>query len=275
MPKQGLICERKTVFFNAAVLSLKTYKGEVIRHMLRKIILNGREVSCELERKKVKNVNLRVRADGSIYVSASRRVSEEFIMSFILSKADFILRAIDRYERLAESVPKSDYYQDGDKISFLGRAVRLKVICGSKNRVRHICNGEEFLLVEVKDVENAELRKRTVEKWLREICVETVNKECRKIYPLFEPFGIAYPEIKFRHMVSRWGSCQPKRGILTFNTALIETPIECVEYVAAHEFTHFLHPDHSARFYASLAQIVPDWKERRKKMERYGVKGRR
>ena len=51
--------------------------------------------------------------------------------------------------------------------------------------------------------------------------------------------------------------------MLTFNTLLIEAPVECIEYVVAHEFTHFLEANHSKNFYNKLEKIIPDWKQRK------------
>lgn len=48
--------------------------------------------------KKVKNINLRVSADGTVHVSANNRVPVEVIEEFILSKADFILKALEKYK---------------------------------------------------------------------------------------------------------------------------------------------------------------------------------
>jgi predicted metal-dependent hydrolase len=73
-------------------------------------------------------------------------------------------------------------------------------------------------------------------------------------------------------MVSRWGSCQPRENILCFNTALIEAPVECIEYVVAHEFTHFLEANHSKSFYNKLEKIIPDWKQRRNILNNKKVK---
>ena len=68
-----------------------------------------------------------------------------------------------------------------------------------------------------------------------------------------------------------WGNCQPKRKILTFNYTLVKAPIDCIEYVVAHEFTHFLYADHSKLFYNQLAAIMPDWKARQTELNKYIV----
>jgi predicted metal-dependent hydrolase len=60
-----------------------------------------------------------------------------------------------------------------------------------------------------------------------------------------------------------------KRGIITLNKRLIETPRECIEYVIMHEFTHFIQPNHSRKFYDLLAVFMPDWKSRKATLEKY------
>ena len=62
--------------------------------MNKAIVLNGREVSYELERKRVKNINLRIRSDCSVYVSANDRIADSVIEEFLHKKAEYIVSAI-------------------------------------------------------------------------------------------------------------------------------------------------------------------------------------
>ena len=93
---------------------------------------------------------------------------------------------------------------------------------------------------------------------------DVILKLCKNIYPYFESRGIEHPKIKFRKMVSRWGSCNITKKVLTFNINLMYAPAGCIEYVVLHEFTHFLQPNHSSKFYEELEKICPDWKKWRK-----------
>jgi predicted metal-dependent hydrolase len=47
---------------------------------------------------------------------------------------------------------------------------------------------------------------------------------------------------------------------------LLEAPVQCIEYVVAHEFTHFLEANHSRNFYKKLEAVMPDWKARKNKL---------
>ena len=139
-----------------------------------------------------------------------------------------------------------------------------EVVGGVKNTADF--DGESIVLT-VKDTGNLELKKKTLDKWLTSVCRETVDSLISSVYPAFEIYGIPYPQIKYRRMKSMWGNCRAERGILTFNYALAHAPLPCIEYVVYHEFTHFLEPNHSARFYAGLDSFLPDWRERKRILE--------
>lgn len=97
---------------------------------------------------------------------------------------------------------------------------------------------------------------------------ETFGEICEEVYQRFKKYNILYPELKTREMSSRWGLCQPRKGIITLNSKLIEAPRHYIEYVVLHEFVHFICPDHSKKFYRFLTMMMPDWEERKKELEK-------
>ncbi len=235
--------------------------------MTHTVLLKGREVRYELQRKRVKNINLRIKPDMSVYVSASPYITVAEIERFMREKEDLILRALDRFSE-SGAERETPQYENGDIVQLLGTDYPLRVEEGGKNAV--LFDGKTAVL-RVKNAADLELKRKTLDKWLRESCRETVEESCRRLYPVFEKQGVPWPEIRIRTMKSKWGSCMPQKKVLTFNTNLIAAPQECVDYVVAHEFTHFLHPDHSEKFYASLAETVPDWKRLRMETNRHLV----
>lgn len=169
----------------------------------RTIQFQNLNIVYELERKNVKNINLRVRSDGSVYVSANRLVRVAQIDIFVLSKAQFILDAIERVQQRETK--------------------------------------------EYKPIHN------------QSVLVDVVEQ----LYPLFKPMGVAKPILRVREMKTRWGTCLVNKGIITLNKRLLAYPKECIEYVALHEYCHFIHPNHSKKFYELVASFMPDWKERK------------
>ena len=236
--------------------------------MIRRIEISGRILEYDLERKKVKNLNLRVRRDGTVAVSANSRISIEYIEDFLREKADFIFKAISHYAEIENTDATSKQYVDGESFRIFGHDLRLKVLRGAGNEVK---NDGVFITLRVKDPFNIEMKRSVFRKWFRDLCRETVTKLCEAAYPKFGKYGIHFPEIKFRNMISRWGSCMPRKQRITFNYALASVPVSCIEYVVIHEFTHFLHPDHSPDFYRQLSVFMPDWRERKALLEKSGV----
>ncbi|MDY6387987.1 MAG: SprT family zinc-dependent metalloprotease [Fibrobacter sp.] len=232
--------------------------------MLRTVEADGNAISYTLERKPVKNINLRIRADQCVYVSAPKDVAAKMVDAFVVEKSAYILRALKKFkDRNRESTLENNFV-NGETVKFLGRNLRLKVKNASRSKVE---SDESYVTLYVKDVQDADLKKRVLETWLRKKCKDEITAICKKVYPQVKKYGIAFPEIQLREMVSRWGSCSPKKGFMTFNTALIAMPVSCIEYVVTHEFTHFLYPNHSKKFYQQLATFMPDWEERKKRLE--------
>lgn len=89
--------------------------------MKRSIVLHGQQVSYELTRKPVKYVNIRVRADGSVSVSAGEWVSEGQIEAILQARALFLLRALEKFSAQADRRPAPLSYRTGELLYLLGK----------------------------------------------------------------------------------------------------------------------------------------------------------
>ena len=63
-----------------------------------------------------------------------------------------------------------------------------------------------------------------------------------------------------------WGTSNPENNTITINEYLYMAPIYCIEYVILHEITHFLYPFHNKSFYNFISVHMPDWQDRKKKL---------
>ncbi|MBQ9681316.1 MAG: M48 family metallopeptidase [Aeriscardovia sp.] len=80
--------------------------------------------------------------------------------------------------------------------------------------------------------------------------------------------GRAPTRIAIRPMTSRWGSCTPATGRIRLNAELAGMPERLLEYVLVHELAHLLVPGHGPRFQALMTRFLPDWKDRRREINR-------
>ncbi|MDD6262838.1 MAG: SprT family zinc-dependent metalloprotease [Clostridiales bacterium] len=220
--------------------------------------LGSRTVLCEFTQKRVKNVNIRVKPDGSVAVSYPAGLSLSFARRCAVQKAGFILRSLEKLPR-----PQGA----GGRLFYHGSALEIRAFF-SETPTFSLENG--VLRLGHPFPEDPEKTRAAAEKALCGIARRELTGLCLNAYPLFGE-AFPFPELHFKKMTSRWGSCSPKNNSVTLNLKLISVPPECAEYVVCHEFAHFLQPNHSPAFYAELARRIPDWKERKKLLNQSGA----
>lgn len=219
-------------------------------------------ITYELVRKRVQNINLRVRRDGTIAVSAPYGEPLDRIEGFVRSKEEWIraclLRRRERAEREESRRPRAG----GGGILLSGREYPLLIRPAGETRPRAEWDGSALTLY-VGDPAGTDWEP-LLDRWRRDRCRELFAESLDRLYPRFERKGVPRPELRVRAMKSRWGSCVPARRRVTLNLRLLEAPRLCVDAVMAHELTHFLYLDHSPAFYAVLRELMPEYEEARR-----------
>lgn len=215
---------------------------------------DGSGISYELTRKPVKNINLRVKEDGTLRISANSRVSVARIESFIISEQGFIKKALARISERAVRTPLSN-----EKVRWLGGEYPVHIIASSR----------ECAVLEPQEI-RVFTRRTTPEEissllqgWLSDsfaaLCRE-LNSEVRSA---LLSRGLTPPPtvVTIKDMKSRWGSCAWAKGHISINIRLAAYPRETVLSVFWHEYAHYWHHDHSERFYAFLTGNFPEYRK--------------
>lgn len=230
----------------------------------------GRTIDFVLERKNVKNINLKVRPDMTVVVSANSRVPEDYIMELVKSKAAWIAKSQGYFKAAQPEGHAEKEYVSGESFRYLGRQYRLKVEEAERESVRYY---RGYIEVRVKDKGDRARKESLVKAWFREKARLAFQESLDKMHLIIEKYGIEKPSIQIRVMKARWGSCIRDKSSIMLNYDLIRAPRFCIDYVVLHELLHFKHGRHDAEFYHFLAMLMPDWKQRKAMLDGEVVRG--
>lgn len=84
-------------------------------------------------------------------------------------------------------------------------------------------------------------------------------------------YQFSYRKVAVKNQRSRWGSCS-KQGNLNFNYRIAFLPQALQDYIIVHELCHLSVFNHSKKFWALVAETVPDHLARRKELVAYRQK---
>ena len=217
-------------------------------------------IEYELERKAVKNLNMRIRPTGEVRVSASPRVPQALIDRFVADRADFIRAARERVAARAEGVAPPTDYSDGAECTLIGRRLTISSVSGKSGAY---IDGDTLIL-SIAGKDTREVRERLYLRLAGELLCRAAESALERFYPSFAPLGIARPTLRYRSMRSRWGSCHTQKGVITLSYMLITKPQYLIDYVVMHELCHLIHADHSPAFHREMSLRMPDWQSRRR-----------
>lgn len=219
------------------------------------IILNvdGLEIPVSVVRKRVKNLNLRVRADGTVTLSIPQHLPLARAQEFLERKGSWIA---ERVRRNIERRPSPDLAGElPDRIPLWGKLVpRDSVQANSGQDVGGQGAGGRAIPGQgapgQTTIDQAALDELYRTEVLRALPDVVERMEAR--------IGVHATRWSVRVMKTRWGSCTPKTGAIRINARLAAYPPECLEFVVAHELVHLLEPSHNARFHTLLDEFCPD-----------------
>lgn len=222
---------------------------------------NNKKIEYKIIRKKVKNINLRIKPNLEISVSANKNVPKKVIVDFINSKRKWIYNKIKALEE--KGINKLEF-KNGDKIYFLGKKYDLVLFKSSKNAM-YFKNKKLFMTTT--NLDDYLLKEKIYYSWLKYNGKIIFNRVLEDILILVKELGIKPPKMTIRRMKTRWGSCSVNKNKININAYLVGADKGIIEYIILHELIHFIHPNHSKDFYDLVKSIMPDYKLREKRLK--------
>lgn len=214
------------------------------------IILNvdGLEIPVSVVRKRVKNLNLRVRADGTVTLSIPQHLPLARAREFLDRKGEWIA---ERVRCNIERRPSPDLAGElPDRIPLWGKLVPRDSVQANSGQAASDRDASGQGAPGQTTIDQAALDELYRTEVLRALPGIVERMEAR--------IGVHAARWSVRVMKTRWGSCTPKTGAIRINARLAAYPPECLEFVVAHELVHLLEPSHNTRFHALLDEFCPD-----------------
>jgi len=78
--------------------------------------------------------------------------------------------------------------------------------------------------------------------------------------------GLKPRAVKINSAKTRWGSCSAQKNI-NYSWRLVMAEDDVIDYVVVHELAHLREMNHSPRFWAIVAGVLPDYRERQKRLK--------
>ncbi len=225
-------------------------------------LANGEAIPYHLERRARKTVGLKINHNGLI-VHAPNRISHQELERMLLSKADWIIKKL---QSLHENQLEKFIWEDGASLLLLGNAIELSVRLDAVSRALEHEPGRISVALPTPNNQSSIAKK--VLQWYKK---QALSDFGRRVALLAAKLGVETPPLFLSSARSRWGSCN-SRGEVRLNWRLLQAPPHIINYVVAHELAHLKEMNHSAKFWATVERIYPDYKTAEKELKAWSAR---
>ncbi|MCL2811232.1 MAG: M48 family metallopeptidase [Clostridia bacterium] len=198
-----------------------------------------------------KTIAIYIAKGGTVEVRAPQRATKASIDGFVLAKQDWIHKQLAaRQQQIKQKAAFVLYY--GDTVSLRGKNYSIEARRGNRAGF----DGERFFLPPGLPPEEI---KRNLIQVYRLIAKDVLATKVAYYAKLVGSTPIA---VKINGAKGRWGSCSSKNSI-NFSWRLMMADDPTIDYVVVHELAHIREHNHSSRFWAIVASVLPDYEVRR------------
>ena len=223
-------------------------------------------ITVDVVRKDIKNMHLAVYPPtGRVRIAAPKRVNDDAIRLFVISKLGWIKRHQKKFENQERILPRE--YKERESHYFQGRRYLLRI--KETNGIGYVdLKGKTYLDLYVRNNASFENKQRVLSEWYRKelkiMLPELIEHWEKKIGVKVDIFGI-------KQMKTKWGSCNIEKNRIWLNLELAKKPIHCLEYILVHEMIHLLERNHNNRFKSYMDNYLPNWKQIKDELNRIPV----
>ncbi len=239
----------------------------VFRHpqARRELRLGDALVGYALVRARRRSIGFTVGAEG-LSVRAPNAVTLTAIDAALQEKSAWILRKLaETRERAARQDQARIVWQDGACLPWLGRSLSVRLDGRSSVRGQLLVaeDGSQVLQLGLPASASPQQLRDAVAAWAG----RTARLHFTQRLDEFAPrMGVRWQRLALTNARTRWGSARSD-GSIRLNWRLMHFAPEVIDYVVVHELAHLRVMDHSPRFWAEVAAILPDYAQLRRRLQ--------
>lgn len=217
---------------------------------------SGDQLHYHLERRQRRTVGLKITQTGLV-IHAPKRISQLQLEDIIKQKAEWVLRKLASVT--ANKIPEIQW-QHGEQLLFLGNPLTLTIEHNARSKAAEYEPGVLQLAMPNHD---EMLIARKVVQWYKK---QAIADFTRRLEIFSSKLDVKFTSLTLSNAASRWGSCNSKKEI-RLNWRLLQAPPHIINYVVCHELAHIKEMNHSAKFWATVSGIFPDYKTAEKELK--------
>lgn len=217
-----------------------------------------------IQKKKVKNITIKVKLDGKAYIDAPLNIDDDSIIKFLNNKEKWInskLELVNKYNKINEN---RDKYIDKTYIFYLGYLYMLSV---KKSDKTSLIIKDNIIIIESEDISPKYIKDLVYNK-LYYVNAKKIFKDRLDFY-ISITGQVNDITLKISHIKSKWGTCIPSKREINLSIELMKKSILEIDSVVIHEVAHLTHPNHSKNFYNYISNYFKDYKEITKKLNSF------
>ena len=203
-----------------------------------------------------RSLSLTISKNGELIVRAPKRLSMEYIYSFIKQKEKWIL---NKQNNIKNSNLQNYNFINGSEYLFCGKVYRKIEI--NKLKDIEIADDNIFFPANLDGYQT----KIIAVKWYTNLTKEILKNRVEYFAYIMQ---VDFSAIKIDNSKTRWGSCN-QNGVIKFNLRLSMLPHKVIDYIIIHELSHLIEFNHSKNFYRIIESVMVDYKKYKQMLKDY------
>jgi len=234
----------------------------------KRIFVDGIGNVIFIKKPKVKNISIRLYAEGRVKVTLPVFSSYSQAIKVVRSKTSWILK---QKETLINRAREKQIIINSDTVfPYLKHKMELIPVESTRGKIK-THNG----ILKIFYPDGINIEDKRIQDFIRKGITEAMRIEAKIFLPqrveeLAGQYGFSYGKVFVKNAKTLWGSCSSKNNI-NLNLHLMRLPEKLQDYIIIHELTHTVFRNHGVKFWKQLDLYVGDARLLAKELKKYKI----